>query len=158
MKNILICLISSVTFLANIVVGEETRSASCIELTHTDNTTKNICDKKNKKYLILEFFSPSCGACTRNIGPFKRLEQETSSVAHSRLVSLGGLQQTVNFLNSHAIAGDVAVDSSKSARAAYNISRVPTIIIIDQNSNIVHQYLGVLIDSEIEYIRNLVSR
>lgn len=131
-------------------------ASSCFELPHADGYQRDICGKNGKAYLIIEFFLPSCSACHRNVGQFKKLESLTHDVAHSRLISLRDLSQTLPFIEQHAISTDVALDTYKQAKGFFGIGGVPAIVILDQHNDVVYRSTGYLEDEEIYRIINLI--
>jgi thioredoxin-related protein len=159
-RTFIVFLVSMTSFLASAHHAPEQpapHAASCLELSHVDNATRNICDKNNKNYLLLEFFSPGCGACHRNVVFFKKLEEETKNFAHSRLVSSGSLHATQAFLNQHSITSQVALDLSAQARGAYAIRHYPTVILVDSKNQIIFQHAGVLNNNVMAQIKKLVT-
>lgn len=132
-------------------------SAHCVDVAHTDGTTENICEKNGKNFLILEFFSPHCGACQRNVGPFKDLEAKASSYAELRLVSLLPIAPTLNFINQFHISTKVALGSNLNASQTYGVTHVPTIVVIDHNNRIIFHESGVLSNHKIQRIVDLID-
>ena len=132
--------------------------AYCADVEHTDNTVADICDKNGKNYAILEFFSPRCGACQRNVVPFKTLETRTAEYASTRLISLLPLPETMSFVNQFAIGTPVALGATINARETYGITHVPTIVILDRNNRIIFHEAGVLNEDKINRIVNLVNK
>ena len=133
-------------------------SASCFNLTHLDNNIISICEKHNKNFLVLEFFSPDCRSCERNISQFKYLEQEISNFAHTRLVSFGNALDTAKFAQRYALSTQIALDKGGKALRAYGISRVPAIVVINNQNKIIHQNTNNLTNKEISKIINLVKQ
>lgn len=132
--------------------------ATCLELDHADGQKRNICDKNDKKFLVIEFFLPGCPACHKNAPQFKKLESEIKPFAHSRLISLKDLQQTIPFIRRHRITSEVALDNAGLAKRAFNIRSVPTTIIIDENNQIIERIPGFLNDQVIARIKNTVAK
>ncbi len=80
-----------------------TVAATCLDLGDTNGVMHNLCEKNNKKFVLIEFFLPTCGACLANIPFYKKLEEQTKDFAHSRLVSLGTQQKTLVFIAQNSI-------------------------------------------------------
>ncbi len=134
------------------------QAASCLDLGDTSGSQRNTCEKNGKRFLITEFFSPTCSHCRANASEFKKLELEIKDFAHTRLISLGSLPHTLSFLDSYAISTETVLDTSREAMNAYGITHVPTLVVVDENNSIVHRYTGVLSAEEINVIKGLVSQ
>lgn len=159
MRIIFIACFGVVSLLSTVVCSDPpVVSSRCFDLSHTDGVTRDICEKNGKSFLILEFFKPGCGACQRNVAPFKKLERETSNWAHSRLISLDSLNATTSFIHRHQIDTEVALDLNAEVRRSYGIQGVPTVVVLDSDNHVIHRSVGVLNDLKIQEIKNLVSR
>ena len=145
------------SLLASSINGESLPAASCLDLKDIADNLKNLCEKNDKNFVIMEFFSPKCSHCQTNAKEFKKLEEEIKDFAHTRLISFGGLPQTLSFLNTHGISTETVLDSNHEALNAYSITHVPTLVILDESNFIIHRYTGVLNPEEINLIKILVS-
>lgn len=157
--RIFIFLAVSLVFSTHITanVEEEIVQASCLDLEHLDNTTKSTCDKGDKPFLILEFFSAGCSSCRRNVPFFKQLESAIVAHASSRLISLNPREEAQRFKDSFQIATTIALDPTGAARQAYGISHVPSIFVLNQANQIVFKYVGVLNQATINRIVKLID-
>lgn len=147
-------------FLAFAVLADNVEvpnNAGCLSLIHTDNTTKNICEKEEKPYLLLEFFSAYCGHCRRNVEWFKKLEEATSTLAHSRLVSLNTKQIATLFGNQYSLVTDIAVDATGSAAQRFGVRSLPSLFVLNSNNEVIFSHKGVLNDLVIERVVGLIS-
>ena len=157
-KILVVFMISILSFLSGTARSEEKlAAASCIDLPHSDGNIKNICDRNGQKNLMIEFFSPGCPACHRNVPQFKKLEEETKNFAYSKLISLKNQQQTASFIARYNINTEVVFDSSSEAYDLYSVRGVPTTIVINQYNQIIYRFSGFLSDGEIGKIRKLVE-
>lgn len=143
-------------FLLGISQNAQGSMPRCIELTHTDGLKKNICDKYNNGFLILEFVKPACHACRLNVEKFKQLEDRNKLVAHSRIISFGNLDTTLRFAQSYNITTDIAVDNLLEASIPFNIREVPAIVVLDNANNIIYQKTGILSDNDINLISDII--
>jgi thioredoxin-related protein len=150
-------LTSLISFTSNANNETINETAYCVEVDHFDGITRNLCDKNNKKFLLLEFFLPTCGACQRNAEHFKTLEEAVKNTTHARLVSLKSLNQTEGFINRNQISTQVSHLNGAEARDHYQITHVPTVIVINENNQIIYRTTGVLNDTSIAAIKNLVK-
>lgn len=131
--------------------------AHCTVLTHTSNEVKNICDKDNKPYLLVEFFSAGCGHCQRNVEPFKRLEEKIKELAFSRLITADSPQIAINFARANNIETPIALDSQRLAARAFNVRGYPTMFVLDANNQIIFRQVGSLTDAKIDFIYELLK-
>lgn len=135
----------------------ESYANHCVTLTHTNNEVKNICDKDNKPFLFVEFFSSSCGHCQRNVEPFKRLEEKIKNLATTRLITSDSAQVAINFARANDISTPIALDTNREALRAFNIRGYPTMFLLDSNNNIIFTQVGRLTDAKIDFIYELVN-
>lgn len=139
-------------------MGEpEVESAYCVELPHADDTRRNICDRADKQFLVLEFIVPSCSHCQQNAPQFKVLESTIAEWAHTRIISLRDLRQTRSYIERFDITTDVALDERSQVGRQYNIRQVPTTVVINQANEIIHRVSGVLRQDDIDRILELVK-
>lgn len=131
--------------------------AHCVDVTHTDGSTENICEKGGKDYLILEFFSPLCGACQRNVVPFREFETLASEYAAFRLVSLLPIAQTQTFIDRFAITNKVALGGGLNAALNYGVTHVPTIVVVNKDNKIIFHEAGVLSNNKAQRILDLIK-
>jgi thioredoxin-related protein len=131
--------------------------AHCAVLNHTNNELKNICDKDNKPYLLVEFFSAGCGHCQRNVEPFKRLEEKIKELAFSRLITADSPQVAINFARANNIETPIALDAQRLAARAFNVRGYPTMFVLDANNQIIFRQVGSLTDAKIDFIYELLT-
>lgn len=148
-----ISLLSTVLFSAN-----NTTTDYCVPLTHTNNEVKNICEKNNKPYLLIEYFSTNCRYCQRNVEPFKILEEGLREIASSRLVTSNSLQAVETFARANNIQTPIALDPNRITERAFNLRGYPTMFILDSNNQIIFTQVGALTTQKIneiyEFLKN----
>lgn len=154
MKKIYLLILS----LTSLFATHSTANTACMELPHADGFARDICSKNNKEYLILEFILPSCSACHRNVSQIKKLEGQAQGYAHSRIISLRGINDTLPFIQRYAISTEVALDSNSQAKRLFGVRGVPAVVVLDQFNQIVYQTAGYLDDAKISDIISIIMR
>lgn len=132
-------------------------AATCLELVALDGMSKNVCDKADKNFLILEFFNAKCPHCQRNVPWFKRLEAATHNNAYSRLISLSSDVDSRTFANDFIVTTEIVLDSAREALRAFGVTHVPTIFVLDRENKIVLTNVGVLGEADLARIATLIN-
>lgn len=143
-------------------VGE---TAPCVELNNiAPNGSESFhCIRDTKaegQYKILEFFSATCSDCAKNLPIVSNLAAELESEATTRLIGIDrdeGLLR--NYLAGHKelISFDLALDTSRDAKRAYDVVATPTVFVLDPMNKVVFRSAGVLTDAQLAHIRALVK-
>lgn len=134
----------------------ETPLGSCLDLVHVDGTTKNLCEKGDKPFLLLEFFSTRCQYCRRNVPFFQSLERDAGAFAYSRLISLNTQEEALRFSREYSLVTDIAVDTTRAAARSFNVEHVPTLFVLNANNQVVFSHVGILDGATIQRIVNIV--
>lgn len=144
-------------------VGEQ---APCVILNHIapDGSESEHCIREPEgtaKYKIIEFFSATCSACAENLPKVSALAQSTAGRATTRLVGIDRNEALLrDYVSSHRnyIKFEVALDTERDAKRAYDVVQTPTLFVLDDSNNVVFKRVGVLSSSDIANIQNIVSR
>ncbi len=144
-------------------VGE---AAPCVVLNHISpngaaDSEHCIRDPEvDGQYKILEFFSATCSDCARNLPKVSGLAQRLKGKATTRLVGIDRSESLLrSYVSSHRdqIRFEVALDTNRDAKRAYDVVATPTLFVLDQNNVVKFKKVGVLSDSELSTIESIVS-
>lgn len=139
-------------------VGE---TAPCVVLEHINadgsETSQCIREANEEGQLkVLEFFSAFCSACKRNLPLFSSLNKEFGEDVTFRLV---GIDRNENALrryrtsNKSLINFQVALDTDRDAKRAYDIIATPTLFVLDENDKVLYKHIGVLGQKDLDALR-----
>lgn len=105
------------------------------------NGTFRLADQKGKP-VVMEVFASWCGACRRAAPPLAEAYREHGENATFIGVSVDQRTEDLLAAKEHwGIPYDVAQDDGSVARA-YNVSRLPTVIVINKDGVIRHSTTG----------------
>jgi hypothetical protein len=93
-------------------------------------------------------FSPDCGSCKRNWPAWKQVIAAAREKARVVAVNIAG-QVTTEYIKSHDMA-DVAVLTTPTyaTRAAYNLRRTPTTMLLSPTGQLKQIWIGVLSEAD----------
>lgn len=112
------------------------------------------------QYKILEFFSATCSDCARNLPKVSGLAERLKGKATTRLI---GIDRSEPLLREYAashreqIRFEVALDTNRDAKRAYDVVATPTLYVLDSNDVIKFKKVGVLTNAELSTIESIVS-
>lgn len=121
----------------------------------------------DSKYLVLEFFSTTCGYCIENLPNLKALAEEFPRSVTFRLVGIDRREQAIrDFAQTYRqyIIFDIAMDikregmEGREALRAYAVRSTPTLFVIGEDNKVVLRRSGVLSADEMQSLRTLFSR
>lgn len=140
MKNIharLILLIAGLLFCAKIVLAQETDSRIDFKLNSLDNQTVAISEFRDKKPVLLVFWTTWCPYCVRQL-IFLRDNQQDYQSAELLAVNAGESEEKVrSFIARNKIKYKVLLDTDNSLAEYFGIIGLPTYIIIDKQGEFV---------------------
>ena len=113
-----------------------------------------------QNFTILEFFSVTCGPCTRNLPYMAQLSKETGSNTVTRLIGIDRDEDAIRtYVKQHrdTIQFPVALDTKRVAKNAYDILYTPTTFVIDANDKVIYKKIGTFNSSDVENIKALVK-
>jgi peroxiredoxin len=139
--------------------------APCVELRDLQPSGETLeqCIRtrpEEKKYLLIEFFTTSCGDCARNLPKLSKLADEISATTTTRLVGIDRDENALRFyIEQHhdLIHFPVAFDTARSAKTAYGVRAVPTMFLLDGDNNVIYRFDDVLTEQQSAVIQSLVS-
>lgn len=143
-------------------VGEE---APCVILNHiaADGSESEHCIREPNKegqFKVLEFFSATCGACARNLPKVSAIAKRVENVATVRLVGIDRSESLLRdyvSMNRNLVQFEVALDTSRDAKRAYDVISTPTLFVLDANDVVRFKHEGVLSDADSAEIERLVT-
>lgn len=109
---------------------------------------------------VLEFFSATCSACVKNLPKVSALADEFGDTVTFRLVGIDRNEQLLkDFITNYRslISFDVAFDTSRDAKRAFDVFATPTMFILDENNVVIYKHIGVLRDIDIKNLKELFS-
>lgn len=111
------------------------------------------------QYKVLEFFSATCSDCARNLPKVSGLAQRLQGKATTRLIGIDRSEaQLREYAASHSdqIRFEVALDTNRDAKRAYDVVATPTLFVLDDNNVVKFKKVGVLTDAELAEIETIV--
>lgn len=157
-------LLSFVSFQAYALgVGEQ---APCVELVNVapDGTESSHCIREAKdqnQFKILEFFSATCHLCIENLPVLSDLANQVTSTTTTRLVGIDRDEQLIRgFIRNYSnlIHFEVALDTDRDAKRAYDITSTPTMFILDAKDQVIYKHVGLLSSKNVSEIILLVGQ
>ena len=142
-------------------------SAPCVVLNHinADRSEGEHCIrdvvKEDHNYTVLEFFSATCSDCRRNLPIFSKLAEDNFDVATFRLIGIDRSERLLrSYRNefSHLINMELALDTDRDAKRAYDVFITPTLMILNRNNTVVYKHTGVLRNSDVAKITKLINQ
>jgi thiol-disulfide isomerase/thioredoxin len=167
LKKILLVKLSLI--LLPIVAGalEVGDHAPCVVLNHiaADGMESEHCIREPEegtrtKLKVLEFFSAVCSDCHKNLPIFSQLSMDLQGQATFRLVAIDRDESLVrDYIKTERdnIRFEVALDTSRDAKKAYNIVATPTLFVLDAQDTVLYKHQGVLSSKDVENIKDLVE-
>lgn len=141
-------------------------TAPCVVLTHIQpdgSADSEHCIRDPEvagQYKILEFFSATCSACALNLPKVSGLAQRLEGKATTRLVGIDRSEALLReYVASHRdqIRFEVALDTARDAKRAYDVVATPTLFVLDANDVVKFVKVGVLSDEDLTAIEALVT-
>ena len=125
-----------------IVCAAAAPAATELNLQDMNGKAVNLSDYKGK-VIILDFFATWCPPCKQEIPDFVELQKEYGDQGFTMIgVSLSGASDMRKFASRHGINYPVLMDSRKVQAAYGPVRSIPTTLVLDQNMNVVKQYIG----------------
>ena len=109
---------------------------------------------------VLEFFSATCSDCHENLPIVSALADRLDRKATLRLVGIDRSETLLrDYIHQHAdlIHFDVALDTNRDAKRAYDIIETPTTFVLDAHNKVLFRQAGVLTPAELKTIETLVG-
>ncbi|MCO5142845.1 MAG: TlpA family protein disulfide reductase [Oligoflexia bacterium] len=165
MKNVFLAIAIGIgAFASNSFALEVGEQAPCVVLEHLgtpsgQDSTHCIRDAREGQKVILEFFSATCSDCAKNLPIVSNLSRELGNTALVRLVGIDRSEQLLRDhynSNKNLIPGEVALDTDRDAKKAYGVVSTPTMFILDSEYKVIFKHKGVLKNSDVQEIKNLV--
>jgi peroxiredoxin len=110
-------------------------------------------------FVLLDFFSTSCGDCSKNLPKLSALEKDIAVTTTVRLVGIDrDINSLLQYIQVHHALIDfaVALDVNRDAKQAYGVKTTPSAFVIDSNGRVIYAKEGPFDDNELETIRELV--
>ncbi len=155
--------VAALTIAANFGIAAEVGdTAQCVVLDQVKNgqTTEHCIRDPDVagQAIVIEFFSITCSACIANIPNIKTLAAELGNSATVRYVSIDRNESAVrDFIQRHDIKLEVAFDTERTARRAYDIVATPTLFVLNPNNEIIYKHIGTIDSNDINEIKSVVS-
>lgn len=136
----------------------------CTELTtiqqNNQEILKNTCDSDNKSGLVLiDFVSATCTYCIGSLPEVAHFAQEMQGQLTIRQI---GIDRNSDLLREYwkehqqYMVFDLALDSQRTMKNAYQVTAVPTHVLIDKNKKVLFVNVGALGEKEYEQVRKIV--
>lgn len=141
-------------------VGE---GAPCVVLDHVQKGAESThCIREpqiTEKPVVIEFFSITCSDCFKNLPQIKKLAAQLEGKATVRLVSIDRNESLVReYIKENHIDLEVAFDTEKAARKAYQVSVTPTLYVLDKTNTVIEKHTKVLTDEDLStLVKNIES-
>jgi len=141
-------------------------SAPCVVLNHiapNGGPDSEHCIRESEvegQYKVLEFFSATCSDCALNLPKVSGLAQRLRGKATTRLIGVDRSESLLrNYVGAHRdqIQFEVALDTNRDAKRAYDVVATPTLFVLDNKDVVKFKKVGVLTDQELATIEAIVS-
>lgn len=109
---------------------------------------------------VLEFFSATCSACQANLPIVSALSARLEGKATVRLVGIDRSEALIReYLqrNKDLIRFEVALDTNRDAKRAYDVIATPTLYVLDRDNKVIFKHTGVLSNADVQEIEGLVE-
>lgn len=133
----------------NQIAPDGSESEHCIRDTRAEGEAK-----------VIEFFSATCSDCQRNLPIVSNLSARLSGKATVRLVGIDRSEALLRSYvqnNRNLIKFEVALDTNRDAKRAYDIIETPTLYVLDHENKVIFKHSGVLSNSDVNEIESLVE-
>jgi len=99
------------------------------------------------KVAVLDFWATWCGPCRESIPALKNLNDAYKSKGVQIMgITAEARPLVADFAKHFDVTYPMYLDTSKTANLAYNITALPTLVIVDKNGNVAYSHLGPLLD------------
>jgi thiol-disulfide isomerase/thioredoxin len=112
------------------------------------------------EFVLLDFFSVTCGFCVRDLPKIADFAREIVGRATVRVVGVDRDEQRMRKFRNENLASfpyDFALDSSRAAMRAYGVTGTPTYFLVDSRGQIVFVKLGALDANDLDRIRDIIG-
>jgi peroxiredoxin len=109
---------------------------------------------------ILEFFSATCSDCAQNLPIVSALAASVKQAATTRLVGIDRSEQLLRefiMKNRAQLMFEVALDTDRDAKRAYDVIETPTTFVLDANDKVLFRHAGILSNADVAAIHSLVG-
>jgi hypothetical protein len=149
--------------LANPLLGQSAQVGQVLENFALDHIDKGQVGKSqllenSGRGQILEFTSVTCLDCQTNLPKMEALLREAWAPP-TKLVFIDRSQKSIlNYVQKKQIQTKVANDPEKVSYASYGVPSIPYLIAINKDNQVVYVHGGVILDSDIENLREALSK
>ena len=128
----------------------------CIKLPHLDGSSACI-NEGNKEFVLVEFSSVFCIACQVNVPMIQNLAREIGGNTYTRFVYSNTSEVSEEFVRDYNIRLPFAIDSDQVSFDAYNIQKLPTMMLVDSTGKVVYVHKGALDHASLDEIRAITG-
>ena len=124
-------------------------SEHCIRDTKMDGQAK-----------VIEFFSATCSDCQVNLPIVNALSARLEGKATTRLVGIDRSEALIRDYvqgNRNLIRVEVAFDTNRDAKRAYDVIETPTIYVLNHDNKVLYKHTGILSDAAVHEIEMIVD-
>ena len=111
-------------------------------------------------YVMLEFFSTTCGDCADNLPKLAKLAGEVAATTTTRMIGIDRNEAQIRtYVEGHRdlIQFPVALDFERSATHVYGVEATPTIYILNGTNQVIYKLVDVFNDEQLSVIKSLVK-
>ncbi len=112
------------------------------------------------QYKVLEFFSATCSDCALNLPKVSGLAMRLRGKATTRLIGIDRSESLLReYTSSHRdqIKFEVALDTNRDAKRAYDVVATPTLFVLDNKDVVKFKKVGVLNEQDLSTIESIVT-
>lgn len=121
--------------------------------------------KPEHKFTILTFMSITCGYCVFELPTINQLAQDLAGVATLREISIdrkSAEKDVMAFYQKKRAQGLInypfALDQDRKLAKTFNIVGTPTTFIVDSQNKIIYSHVGMLEDTDVAKIKEIVTK
>ena len=148
---------------------EEGKPAPDIEATLMSGETFNLADHTGK-VVVLDFWSTTCGPCRRSLPALQEVYEKVKGGDEVEILSVSldkgnrsmSPQAVVQrYMDKNQLSFPVILDLRNTLASAYQVSSIPTMVIINAQGKVIHTAIGLKTtkhDRLVQHIEQLIKK
>jgi thiol-disulfide isomerase/thioredoxin len=141
------------------VYNTEAQTIKNFKLDDTENTPKNFQELKGQTYTVIDFWATWCKPCLKAIPALIKIQDEYKALGVNFIgISCDGPRSVAKvspLTKTLQINYPVLLDFNNDIMRDYNISNLPTLLIVDANNKVVYFHEGFVAGDELEIRKQL---
>ena len=160
--GLFLALFSTPVARAELVEGDIAPAPTILQITPAGADSRHALTQAANagEYVLIDFFSVTCGFCIRDLPKIAAFAREIAGKATVRVVGIDrdeARMRKYRAENPNNFPFDFALDSSRQAMRAYGVTGTPTYFLVDPTGRIVFVQLGELEPGNLDRIRDLIG-